>query len=128
MLPWTQWERDVVEFMRLNVQGLPAYPMIPSAAIVDLRGRLLDEEIGETKIAMVAGDIVGVADGVVDSIYVLIGLAHAYGIEIEPIWRAVHASNMRKLGGPIVNGKVMKPAGWQPPDVIRLLRAQGWEG
>jgi hypothetical protein len=67
-----------------------------------------------------------VADGIVDAIYVLIGAAITYGIDIRPVWQAVHAANMAKEGGATrEDGKVQKPPGWQPPDIAGILAAQG---
>lgn len=40
---------------------------------------------------------VGVLDGIIDSIYVLTGFAHALGLPLEEGWRVVQASNMAKF-------------------------------
>lgn len=88
------------------------------------RMRLIREEIDETTAAMAEGDLPGIADGIVDSIYVLIGAAITYGIDVRPVWDAVHAANMRKTAaGPAP--KVAKPPGWEPPDVAGVLARQG---
>ena len=63
-----------------------------------------------------------------DEIYVLLGSLAAMGVDFWPLWDAVHAANMAKAGGPVVDGKVKKPEGWQPPDIEGELRKQGWEG
>lgn len=69
------------------------------------------------------------ADGIVDSIYVLLGLAVRLGVDISPLWREVHRKNLLKQGGPKdEDGKKLKPEGWTPPDVAKLLREQGWQG
>ena len=68
------------------------------------------------------------ADALVDDLYVTFGALLAMGIDVWPLWRAVHRANMAKVGGPVVNGKQMKPEGWTPPDIDALLREQGWEG
>ena len=48
-----------------------------------------------------------------------------YGIDIRPIWDEVHRTNMAKEGGGSrTDGKIMKPAGWQPPDIAGLLARQ----
>jgi len=59
------------------------------------------------------GNIVGIADGIADLLYVVVGTADVFGIDIQPIFEHVHASNMSKLGEdgkPILreDGKVLK--------------------
>ena len=59
-----------------------------------------------------------VADGIVDSIYVLIGMGGEMGLDLSEVWRRVHVANMAKAGGPVrEDGKRLKPEGWTPPDV-----------
>ena len=59
-----------------------------------------------------------VADGIVDSIYVLIGTGGEMGLDLAEVWRRVHAANMAKEGGgKRADGKVLKPEGWVAPDV-----------
>lgn len=61
-------------------------------------------------------------DHIVDSVYVLLGLAANLGLPFDLGFAIVHDANMKKLfmeGAPIFNenGKVMKPEGWQPPEM-----------
>jgi predicted HAD superfamily Cof-like phosphohydrolase len=70
-----------------------------------------------------------IADGIVDSIVVLLGAACAMGIDIQPIWDKIHESNMAKATGPVrEDGKRLKPENWQPPDIESELKKQGWSG
>ncbi len=102
-----------------------ARPAAPPLAVQELRARLIHEEVGETLDAMEQGDLAGVADGIVDSIYVLIGAALAYGIDLVPVWDAVQAANMAKVGGgQRADGKIQKPAGWVAPDIAGILAKQ----
>ncbi len=66
------------------------------------------------------------ADALIDDLYVTVGALLAMGIDMWPLWDAVHAANMAKIGGPVVNGKQMKPEGWKAPDIEALMREQGW--
>jgi Uncharacterized protein conserved in bacteria len=92
-----------------------------------LRRALIMEEITELVTAIAAGDLPGAVDGIIDAIYVLLGTAVTFGVDIEPIWMAVHRSNMAKIGGTIrADGKVLKPAGWIAPDIESELERQGW--
>lgn len=97
-----------------------------------LRARLMIEELAETIEAMREGNAVEIADGLVDLIYVVVGTAAHYGIDLAPVFDAVHTANMAKFpeGKPILDsqGKVKKPKNWKPADVEAVLRAQGWNG
>ena len=50
-------------------------------------------------------------------------------IDVRPVFEAVHAANMAKVGGGVrEDGKVLKPPGWQPPDVEAIIEAQQRSG
>lgn len=66
------------------------------------------------------------ADALADNAVTNEGFAVLFGIDLEPVFQEVHASNMRKVDGPIVDGKRKKPEGWVGPDVVGVLRNQGW--
>ena len=122
-------QADVLEFCERFGHYVGEAPGVPPWDTVKLRHRLVYEETTETLDAIVTEDVEGVADGIVDSIYVLLGTAVSYGIDIAPIWRAVHAANMAKVGGATrADGKILKPEGWQPPNIKQLLTLQGWQG
>ncbi|NHR06997.1 nucleoside triphosphate pyrophosphohydrolase family protein [Chromobacterium haemolyticum] len=65
------------------------------------------------------------AEGV-DVLNVLSGLLMSQGLPLEDMTREIHAANMRKcVDGKIVrreDGKVLKPAGWQPADKEGVIR------
>src|SRR5690606_37889754 len=71
-------------------------PTMPTGKIINLRLDLIEEEFGELWAALHRGDPVAVADALADLLYVTYGTAVACGIEIAPIWREVHRSNMAK--------------------------------
>lgn len=133
--------------------GVPVLdrPQVPSEERVRLRLRLVAEEFCELLSAAGcpvaslridnllresidqlegAGDfnLVEFADALGDLDYVIEGTRAEMGIDGGPIADAIHASNMAKVGGPVVNGKITKPQGWTPPDIAGLLKKQGWEG
>lgn len=93
-----------------------------------LRAELHTEEVlNELENAMFTNDMEGIADGIGDAIYVMLGTACAYGIDLEPIFEEIHRANMAKLAGPKrEDGKQLKPEGWEPPDIEGLLKEQGW--
>lgn len=66
------------------------------------------------------------ADALADNAVTNEGFAVLFGIDLEPVFQEVHSANLRKGDGPIVDGKRRKPEGWAPPDVVGVLRNQGW--
>lgn len=124
--PVVDWYADVMAFHeRFGCVIGRNGPAVPDAGTAKLRAALLTEETIETVEAMARDDLPGIADGVVDLIYVALGLIVSYGIDPRPIWDAVHAANMAKVGGATrADGKVMKPPGWVGPDVAGLIARQ----
>lgn len=113
--------------------GLPV-AATPSAEIpaqqATLRQALIDEETGELRDAVAAGDIVAIADALADIVYVAYGTACVYGIDLDAVLDEVHASNMTKLGvdgRPVrrADGKVLKGPDYRPPDIARVLGVGG---
>lgn len=86
---------------------------------------LVKEELQETLDAFEAGDVVEVADGIADSIWVLLGLASSIGIDMQPVWEEVTASNMSKtVDGTVIkreDGKILKPDTYFRPNVKRAV-------
>lgn len=53
--------------------------------------------------------------------------AKDFGVGLLSCYEEVSRSNMAKVGGPIrADGKQLKPKGWTPPDLRRILVQQGW--
>jgi len=90
------------------------------ANLRDIRIALLDEEVGEYREAALAGDLVGIADGLADLIYVAYGTAQTYGIPIDDVLAEVHRSNMTKQPNPD-GGKFIKGADFSPADIHAVL-------
>lgn len=91
-----------------------------------LRQALIDEETGELREAVAAGDLIEVADALADIVYVAYGTALVYGIDLDAVLDAVHTSNMTKLGAdglPVrrADGKVLKGPGYRPPAIATAL-------
>ena len=133
------WYQNVKDFHeQVVLDNFQEQPYIPKQQLKLLRGELIIEEICETLDAIDKDDIVAIADGICDSIVVLLGTAITYGIDIRPVWNEVHKTNMAKKGGKIrEDGKLLKPDGWEPPDIERIIKEQqnertcsgcGWTG
>lgn len=118
--------KDVLEFHKLLAPDkIGSLPGLPTQAIADLRMRLVDEEYEELKEAWNNDDIPKIADSIADLIYVLVGMAISYGIDMRPIWAEVQKCNMEKASGTVrEDGKRMKPIGWHPPQIKEILANQ----
>ena len=91
-----------------------------------LRIRLIEEEFDELKEAMVGGDLAAVAKEMADLLYVVYGTAVSYGIDMDPVFREVHRSNMSKVGGyKREDGKWVKPATYSPARIEPILAELG---
>jgi predicted HAD superfamily Cof-like phosphohydrolase len=66
------------------------------------------------------------AEGV-DVLNVLCGLLLSQGLPPQAMFDAIHAANLAKCAGGQVlrraDGKILKPAGWQPADKLGVIRA-----
>ena len=142
---------QVEEFMNAAGQEVKESPAVPDDKIVRLRAKLVMEEAFELLEALfdepveriqhevmelISGspidvDMVEVADACSDIDYVVEGARLAFGINGKPIADEVQRTNMAKFGpGSWVresDGKQMKPEGWEPPDIKKLLEDQGWK-
>lgn len=70
-------------------------------------------------------DLEEAADGAIDSIYVLIFFLNQLGLPGQQLWDEVQRANMAKFpNGEVIRneqGKVQKPEGWQPPNLMPIL-------
>lgn len=129
-----KWQQMVREFMERAEQVCPDIPTVPSMDVAVLRYRLINEELSELWSAIDAMYAMApehlnaaVADTVADLLYVVLGTAVSWGIDIEPVFEEVHTANMRKFaegGYRRPDGKWMKPPDWTGPDVAGILRRQ----
>jgi predicted HAD superfamily Cof-like phosphohydrolase len=133
--------------MDLPVRG---HPQVPPDDRVRLRLRVITEEVFEMLEACEIGfnlevlkrsvsalidnaplrvNLVEFVDALCDLDYFVEGTRLEFGVDGAGVLEEVHRANMAKLGGPKrADGKQMKPPGWQPPDIERVLRDQGWLG
>ncbi len=101
-------------------------PTIPDQKTIALRISLILEEMAEFVEAAQEGDIVGVADGLADLLYVTYGAGVTFGIDLEKVLAEVHRSNMTKLweDGTVhrrEDGKILKPPTYSPADIKKAL-------
>lgn len=103
-------------------------PWLPDQSRVNLRAELIAEESAELAYAIETCNLVEIADGIADLVYVAIGAALEFGIPIDAVFDEVHRTNMLKVGGATrADGKLLKPEGWKPPDIAAILLAKSTE-
>lgn len=135
------WERaqgdlfqDVGDFHRKF--DLPSFPEVGPAFIdgsaFEFRYKFLEEELAELLEAYNDRDLAKVLDALVDLVYVALGTAHLFGLPFNEAWAAVQRANLQKERAASASDPrskrghqldVVKPAGWQPPDIGAVIRA-----
>lgn len=145
----------VEEFMRLASQDFPSMPGLPAEPVLLFRAKLILEEALETirglgyvpvwrdggsdsgeltpelRKSGNAPDIIEIVDGCADVSVVTIGTLSALEIADVEILEAVDNNNLEKFGPGghrRADGKWVKPPGHKPPDILGLLRKQGYQG
>ena len=102
-------------------------PGLSDSDLIELRIKLLTEEVQEYAEAARAGDMVEILDALADIGYILAGTIINHGMQdiYDDAFDEVHRSNMAKLVDGKVHrrddGKVLKPEGWQPPNLSQFL-------
>lgn len=134
--------REFHEMCGLTV-GTEPVKDIKNAQEVDLRIRLIQEEFEELVSAITGCEavvlveqpvqvgrrdpnVLSVASEMADLLYVTLGAAVSFGIDIDAVFDAVHGANMRKrdANGKVIvdrSGKVVKPEGWAPASIKHAL-------
>ena len=109
------------EFMKACGQTVDKYN--PKQALLYLD--LIHEEFNE--LTLDAESDAEIADAIIDTIVVLVGYGLSHGWPMNKLWREVMDSNMAKIDpttGKVKkrrDGKVLKPKGWQPPNINDIL-------
>jgi len=66
------------------------------------------------------------ADALVDAMYYIENAAVKAGVNLSSVFKLVHAANMDKFRNGVIrreDGKIVKPADWQPPNIVdEILR------
>jgi len=93
-----------------------------------LYAALIEEEVQEFRDAVAAKDDVETFDAILDIIVVCIGYGLSRGWPMVEGWQEVMQSNLAKIdtSGFVKrreDGKILKPEGWQAPDLGRVMNA-----
>ena len=67
-----------------------------SAELREFRLIFLEEELNELRQAYADQDLPGIADALVDLVYVALGTAHLHGFPFDELWAVVQEANMAK--------------------------------
>ena len=118
-------QKMVAAFHRTFDIAIGTLPVVPDAATCALRVSLIQEEFAELCEALCQQDIEAVAKELADLLYVVYGTAVSCGIDMAPVFREVHRSNMSKVGGhKRADGKWIKPPDYSPACLQPILAAQ----
>lgn len=139
----------VAEFFRKMGQRVGDEPCFPPKVVMDLRVRLIAEELCEflrdagygvdldvsrmiregrcekiyRNLTPAFGrNLPNCADALIDLEYVILGTHLAFGVESQPLFEEVHAANMRKEPLDIKNADAAKTAG------TKVRKPEGWTG
>ena len=117
--------------MNLDVlMFLNACDQKPSQENVALYGTLITEEYKEFVEACNNNDEVEALDACMDMIWVILGFCAMKGYDVSGAWNEVVKPNMAKVD-PVTgkvrrreDGKILKPEGWQPPDMTKYVKTK----
>ena len=100
----------------------------PSEANYNMYLKLIEEEYEELSVAVAENDRVEQLDALVDILVVTMGAIRAGGFDGEGAWKEVMDTNFAKIDpttGKVTkraDGKVLKPEGWQPPQLEKFIK------
>lgn len=122
-------QEQVLEFHQTFGAAVRDTPGWADNATAELRISLMEEELfgpGELAESIRNADLIGIADGIADLIYVTLGTAISYGLDAEALVAEAHRSNMTKLGRdgkPVyrADGKVIKGPDFAEPDFHSVI-------
>lgn len=113
--------RDQQYFMQASEQSLEYHKKQ-----LEMYLNLVEEEFNELDMARSFNDHTEQLDALVDIIVVAIGAIISMGVDPQRAWNEVIATNIAKIDpktGKVrkrADGKVLKPEGWQPPDLSKF--------
>lgn len=147
---YPQLPADDIKILRIRLMVEELLGAIdPNEFLVDENGQLIQDVGAYTELliknksnelvaSILKGDLVGIADGIADVLYVVIGTAIAYGINIQEVFNEVHRSNLSKT---VWNeeeqrytiekdeyGKGIKPPTYSPAEIEPIIHRQITDG
>ena len=116
--------RDQEKFMRACDQTVGEFDQPQFKMYVNL----IKEETTELTEAINNTDAVETLDALIDILVVTIGAIHSMGADGEGAWKEVMKTNFAKIDSETgkvrkrEDGKVLKPLGWEPPELAQFLK------
>lgn len=122
---------DVTAFHRKFELPQQQFPSLPDLEILQLKLNHLHEELQEIENGVDMKDLEQVFDGIIDLVYVSLGLAYFCNLPFNEGWQRVHWANMQKIRAKRPEDSkrgstfdIIKPAGWQAPKLDDLIRKE----
>jgi predicted HAD superfamily Cof-like phosphohydrolase len=115
--------RDQEKFMRACDQSVEEFNQDQFKLYLSL----IEEEFKELQVAVNNSDQLETLDALIDILVVTIGTIHSMGSDAEGAWKEVMQTNFAKIDketGKVrkrEDGKVLKPTGWEPPNLKPFL-------
>jgi predicted HAD superfamily Cof-like phosphohydrolase len=108
--------REFHEAFDIPVSEMPHLPVDDNRR--ELRQKLLNQEFKEYRKGERKNDLVAIADGLADMVYIICGTAIEYGIPFDKVFAEVHRSNMTKVReGEFIN----KGDDFSPPRIAKII-------
>ena len=114
-------QKMVLDYHRKMGFTINDYPTVIGPIQVKDRSDILQEEVDELRDALENENLVEICDGLGDVLYVVYGTAVACGIDMVPIFREIHRSNMTKTSPLTATGKAIKGDFYSPPNIGLVL-------
>lgn len=115
--------RDQKKFMLACEQSVGTF----NAAQYEMYLNLIKEEFKELEEAKSRNHDIDELDALIDILVVTIGAIHSMGADGEGAWKEVMRTNFAKIDSETgkvrkrEDGKVLKPVGWEPPNLVKYL-------
>jgi predicted HAD superfamily Cof-like phosphohydrolase len=129
---------DVGEFHKkfgLPHPGDRRAPHLIPEDVANFRLQFLYEELGELADAYENEDLEGIADALIDLVYVALGTAHFHHLPWTALFNEVQRANMQKARAQSSDDSkrnsefdVVKPENWKTPQLLEILLQHGWPG
>lgn len=127
--------RDVLEFrMKFLLEEVLEF-ILAAGYEITVDPSPQSDRPGQVKLLQVSDEMdhAGMFDALLDEAYVVFGTAHLLGYPWQQGWDLVQRANMTKVRAQSAEESkrgssfdVVKPPGWIPPNIDKLLAYQGW--
>jgi predicted HAD superfamily Cof-like phosphohydrolase len=141
--------QSLVRRFHIEVAKQPASPAIPDLRMAHLRAVIQLEEAMELAFALVGScaqtlvqavllkvltkltqqkwdgqpNVLAAIGEACDNLVVTYGTFETIGVDAEPYFDEIMRANLLKKGGPVdEHGKLGKPPGWQPPNLLPIFK------